>query len=211
MDAHGARTVALRAPAVAIGIALAFFAPAWAAIAWFAASRVAYVGFIGASLRRQSRIGPRSDPAADAAWRRFRARAGLLMDNDAIAFGALAIATRATIPPAAPDWAFVAAGVALFALGVGTKLWASASLADGAYHWRNFYVASAPTALSLRGPYRWLRDPMYTVGYAHAYGFALAFRSAPGLFAAAFAQAAILAVNHAIERPQLDRANGHDV
>lgn len=209
MDAAAvARAVALRAPSVAVAAAFAFRSPPWAAVGWFAASRLAYVGFVAASLRRQAREGPRAEPAADAAWRRFKDRASLLMDNDAAAFGAASIATCAAIPGIAPDWAFVLAGAALCAVGLGTKVWASRSLPEGAYHWRNFFVAGAAQEFSRRGPYRWLRDPMYTVGYAHAYGFAIAFRSSTGLVCAACAQAAMLLLNHVVERPDLERANG---
>jgi protein-S-isoprenylcysteine O-methyltransferase Ste14 len=167
-------------PSIAAGCALAFAAPPWAAVSWFAASPLAYVGFVAASQRRQAREGPR----------------------------AASIATCAAIPGVAPDWAFVLAGAALCAVGLGTKVWASRSLPEGAYHWRNFFVTGEAQEFSRRGPYRWLRDPMYTVGYAHAYGFALAFRSSTGLVCAACAQAAMLVLNHVVERPDLERANG---
>ena len=42
---------------------------------------------------------------------------------------------------------------------------------------------------------------MYTVGYAHAYGFALLLSSWPGLAGAAFAQLGITLVAVLVERP----------
>jgi hypothetical protein len=46
---------------------------------------------------------------------------------------------------------------------------------------------------------------MYTLGYLQAYGFALITESLPGLLAAGFAQAAILAFYFAVERPHFRR------
>jgi hypothetical protein len=46
---------------------------------------------------------------------------------------------------------------------------------------------------------------MYTVGYLHAYGFALMCGSLWGLAAAVFDQAAILVFQHFVERPHVAR------
>ena len=62
---------------------------------------------------------------------------------------------------------------------------------------------SPARGLVTTGPYRWFRNPMYTVGYAHAYGFALAFLSWPGLLAALCDQVAILVFHLAVERPHV--------
>ena len=71
-------------------------------------------------------------------------------------------------------------------------------------HWRNFFVHEEKT-FSASGPYKLFANPMYTLGYAHAYGVALAWLSFPGLLAAAFAQATILALNALIEQPHFRR------
>jgi protein-S-isoprenylcysteine O-methyltransferase Ste14 len=131
------------------------------------------------------------------------------MDNDAVAFGAMCLVTRDTFPLPEPRWAAVAAGALLCVAGVGVKVWAKLSLAEGGYLWRNFFLPREHERVSARGPYRWFANPMYTVGYAHAYGFALALGSAPGLAGAAFAQAAILLLNALVETPQVERME-HD-
>ncbi|MGH2668454.1 MAG: methyltransferase, partial [bacterium] len=54
-------------------------------------------------------------------------------------------------------------------------------------------------------PYRFLKNPMYTVGYLQTYGLALLTGSMPGLVAALFAQAAILLFYLLVEKPHFDK------
>ena len=198
------RGVAAHAPVLLPGLAVLWAGSALLAAGWFAMSRFAYVLYLASSLRRLARNGPRTvGDDAEAAWGRFRARLSWLMDNDTVAFGALCIATRDTLDPGGPRWLTIAAGVALFVVGVTVKAWAAASLPAGSYYCRNFFVAPVGNDRSAAGPYRWLANPMYTVGYAHAYGFALCLASGPGLIGAALSQAAILLFNAAVEQPHL--------
>ncbi|NOT10196.1 MAG: hypothetical protein HOP28_18535 [Gemmatimonadales bacterium] len=127
--------------------------------------------------------------------------AAFLMNNDALSFVVLCLATRDTFPSPLPVPVAIAGGALLIAAGLGVKLWAASALGPAAYYWGNFFRDEPAVAPSLTGPYRWLDNPMYTVGYLHAYGFALATQSVPGLFAAVFDQAAILAFHYLVERP----------
>jgi protein-S-isoprenylcysteine O-methyltransferase Ste14 len=198
---HGVRHSPVLVPAVA----LVLLGSAWLAALWLAVTRLGYVVYVALSLRAEDgRPAPRSPEDGDASWRRFARRASWLMDADAAAFAALAIVTRDTIALPVARWVPIAVGAALFVLGLAVKAWAARSLFEGAYFWRSFFVRSDGDGLSARGPYRWLSDPMYTVGYAHAYGLALALLSGPGLFAALVAQALILALNHLVERRHVE-------
>jgi protein-S-isoprenylcysteine O-methyltransferase Ste14 len=177
---------------------------------WFVASRLAYVLFVGLSLQAESRRGALSrhgGPAA--AWPRFRERASRLMVGDAVAFGALCVAARGTVVVPGPVWLGPAAGVVLVLLGIGTKIWATATLAEGSFYWRDFFVPPENRSRSAGGPYRWLSNPMYSLGYAHAYGLAVLTRSGPGLAGAVFAQAAILSLAVLVERPHVRRLGGN--
>lgn len=194
------------APLVLAGLAVAAVGVAPLAEAWFIASRLAYVLYVGLSLRAESRTRALSRRAGpEAAWSRFRARASKLMLGDALAFGALCVVTRGTFDLPGPSWLGLAAGLLLIALGIGTKTWATAHLPDGSFYWRDFFVQPAHTSRSTSGPYRWLSNPMYSVGYSHAYGFALLTGSGPGLAAAAFAQLAVLLLATLVERPHVRR------
>jgi protein-S-isoprenylcysteine O-methyltransferase Ste14 len=103
-----------------------------------------------------------------------------------------------------PQGVVIAAGAVLFILGSATKLWAAATLGGRAYYWYNFFTAEYPP-LSTDGPYRFLKNPMYTVGYLLLYGLALFTMSLPGLAAAAFDQATILAFHRWVEEPHFER------
>jgi protein-S-isoprenylcysteine O-methyltransferase Ste14 len=58
------------------------------------------------------------------------------------------------------------------------------------------------------GPYRYFRNPMYTIGNLHLAGLALAAASLPAFAAALFSHAAILAFNYVVERPHVRRLYG---
>ena len=55
------------------------------------------------------------------------------------------------------------------------------------------------------GPYRYFRNPMYTVGNLQLWGLALGVASFPGLGAALFDHVAILVFNQVVEQPHVNR------
>ena len=167
---------------------------------------MAYVLYIGLALRRAD-ADPVKEGGGPAAYARFRRRAALLMYHDGVAFVVVCVLTRETLDLALP-LAWRLAGAALVALGVGVKLWATAALGADGYYWRDFFEREIRPAATIAGPYRWLRNPMYTVGYLQTYGVALLVASAPGLAAAAFSQAAIIAFYRLVERPHYQRLYG---
>jgi protein-S-isoprenylcysteine O-methyltransferase Ste14 len=170
------------------------------------ASRLAYVVGVGAMLTRQERhqFFTRRD-GVEAGFRRFRRIAAYVMNNDAASFVVMCVVTRQTMRPVLPTTVLLAAGALLIVVGISIKVWAAARLGHGAYYWEDFFVAGGPVAPDPPGPYRFLKNPMYTVGYLQAYGFALLVGSLPGLIAAAFDQAAILIFHHQVEKPHFDR------
>lgn len=172
------------------------------AIAYHVASRLAYVIGVGVALTWQDRhqVFTRRD-GIEAGFRRFRRFASFVMNNDAVSFVLLCIVTRQTLPSGFPSLALPGAGLLFIFLGISIKLWAAARLGQGAYYWHNFFVPVTPAPLDPPGPYRYLENPMYTVGYLHAYGFALLVGSGTGLIAAVFDQIAILAFHHIVEKP----------
>jgi protein-S-isoprenylcysteine O-methyltransferase Ste14 len=175
------------------------------AVAYHLLSRLAYVVGVGTALRRQERdqaftrrYGPHEG------FLRFRSRASVVMNNDAVSFVVLCLVTRQTLQPSWPWSVSLAAGGILVFLGMSIKLWAAARLGAEAYYWYNFFVPARVVPLDPPGPYRYLKNPMYTLGYLHAYGFAVVCESWPGLIAAGFDQAAILAFHHWVEKPHFE-------
>jgi protein-S-isoprenylcysteine O-methyltransferase Ste14 len=171
----------------------------WLALGYAVASRLAYVLYVGFALRRQER-----SPGA-VAFQRFRWAASRLMTNDAVSFIAACVAGWHTLSGGLPRAVLVVSGIVLMVVGVVTKLWARATLGGEAYYWANFFSDTPSVSPARTGPYRVFRNPMYTVGYLHAYGFALVTASLPGLIAALFDQAAILTFYALVEKPHFDR------
>lgn len=182
-----------------------------AALGYFAASRLAYVLFAGFSLRAQDdRQWWTARWGTEEGFRRFRRSVTMLMTNDGASIGLVCWLGRGTLETRLPEWATIAIGLALVALGVGVKSWAVASVGSDAYFWRSFFVPPGNTRYVATGPYRWMENPMYTVGYAQAYGLALALRSLPGLGAALFAQSCMLAFNRWAEKPHTEKMRTRD-
>jgi protein-S-isoprenylcysteine O-methyltransferase Ste14 len=179
------------------------------ALAYHLASRLAYVLYVGLALRRQERTGYFTRRyGVEEGFRRFRRVAASLMYNDGLSFVALCLVSRNTLAVQLPHDLTVAAGIVFVVVGVLIKAWAGATLGHGAYYWSNFFEPASRTTPSSAGPYRFFRNPMYTVGYLPLYGIALLTQSLPGLIAALFDQAAILTFYRSVEKPHFDRSIG---
>ena len=178
----------------------------WAVFAAHLAARLAYVGYVWVGLTRQQSDGWWTGRwGVEGGFARFRRGASIVMAIDATSFVAVCLVGWGTLPVILPRPAGLAIGVILVLLGVGTKLWAAATLGDKAYYWYNFFTPAAPVARSSTGPYRYLRNPMYTVGYLQTYGLALISGSLSGLIASVCDQAAILAFHWRVESAHFKR------
>ncbi len=179
----------------------------WAGVAlgYHLASRLAYVVGIGVALTRQrhEQIFTRRH-GVEAGFRRFRRIAAFLLNNDAVSFVILCLVTRNFQSSTLNIPIRIALGVLLVLLGIGIKYWAALRLGRGAYYWENFFIPRPIVVLDAPGPYRYLKNPMYTLGYLHAYGFALIWGSWLGLAAAAFDQIAILVFHLRVEKPHFE-------
>ena len=175
------------------------------AIAWAVASRLGYVVGVGAMLRRQERDQAFTHTrGVDAGFAHFRRIASLLMNNDAVAFILLGIVTRGSIAGPRPIL-LATAGVLLCMLGIGIKAWAASALGSDGYYWRNFFDDAPHVALIKPGPYRFFKNPMYTLGNLHLYGFALLCASLPGLGVALFDHVALMFFHLIVEKPHFAR------
>jgi protein-S-isoprenylcysteine O-methyltransferase Ste14 len=180
----------------------------WAGVAlgYHLASRLAYVVGIGVALTRQRREQIFTRQIGEqAGFLRFRRIATLLLNNDAVSLVVLCVITRNTLAPTLTLPLRLGLGVLLMLIGVSVKFWAAVCLGPGAYYWENFFIPRPMTPLDPPGPYRYLKNPMYTVGYLHAYGFALFCGSWLGLLASAFDQTAILIFHNRVEQPHFER------
>ena len=177
----------------------------WPAAIWCVLARFGYAGGIGRLLSRE-----RHDQLFTSRWGTsggysvFRSIASVTLNNDAIALGLIAWTSRGTLPVDIPMWVNVTIGAILVAVGLGVKGWATLTIGEKAYYWYDFFAEPDDTEYSEEGPYPWLDTPMYSIGYAHAYGFPIALASLPGLIAGAFYHLAVLAFCELVERPHYE-------
>jgi protein-S-isoprenylcysteine O-methyltransferase Ste14 len=179
-----------------------------AAIAYHFVSRMAYVLWVGRALRRQRRGFAEGLASCEDDFNRFRRTAAPIMANEVVSFVVLCFVARSSAVAAALGPVGLWTGAALLVVGVGIKAWATSTLGLRAFYWYDFFcpAESAPAAAS--GPYRFFRNPMYSLGYAHCYGLALLTGSLPGLVFAAFDQATMLVFYQWVERPHVERLYG---
>ncbi len=176
------------------------------ALTYHLTSRLAYVVWVGWALRRERHAGHYARTyGAEVGFQRFRRVAATLMNNDGVSFVVLCLLTRGTLPIAAPWWLLVVLGAILAGVGIGVKLWARAAAGSDGYYWRDFFDTAAAPLEPAAGPYRYLNNPMYTVGNLHLWGLALGVASLPGLGAALLDHAAILTFNRVVEQPHVNR------
>jgi protein-S-isoprenylcysteine O-methyltransferase Ste14 len=175
------------------------------ALSYQVASRLAYVVGVGIALTRQHRhqVFTRRD-GVEAGFRRFRRIAALLMNNDVLSLIVLCVVTRNTIVAGPSPAVLRAIGAVFVVAGLWVKFLAARRLGAPSYYWHNFFAPDPALQPHASGPYRYLKNPMYTVGYLPAYGVALLCGSWIGLLAAAFDQIAILTFYYLVEKPHFE-------
>jgi protein-S-isoprenylcysteine O-methyltransferase Ste14 len=171
-------------------------------------SRLAYVVGVGVSLRWQERdqFFTRRD-GVEAGYRRFVRFAAFVMHNDGVSFVVMCMLTHHTLrlPSSIPRAASLGVGIVLVLIGVGIKVWATLSLGQAGYYWRNFFTEEDPIATSPPGPYKYVDNPMYTIGYLQTYGLAFVFLSLPALVFSVIDQGSMLVFFQLVEKPHYRR------
>ena len=173
------------------------------------AARLAYVIGVGTMLRRQDQSRWFTERyGVEGGFRKFRRIASTIMDLDGLVFIAVCILTRGTLGTPWPVALRVAIGGVAIVIGAGVKLWARRTLGPDAYYWRNFFAPGEHRVSEPSGPYKYLDNPMYTIGYLPTYGLALVVDSAAGLGLALFMQIAVLVFYWIVERPHFKALSG---
>jgi protein-S-isoprenylcysteine O-methyltransferase Ste14 len=130
---------------------------------------------------------------------------GLMFVNQGLGLGCVAsLALPGTTLAIAPPVALVL-GLAMCAVGITVKVWATMVLGVDGYYYRDLLLGRSASSFVCRGPYRLFANPMYGIGQLHAYGFALLHRSLSGLVAAAVCQLLVYAFYFAVEKPFVER------
>ncbi len=135
------------------------------------------------------------------AFRAYETVAGLMFLNQGLGVGCMAALHLPSLERAVPVHLVLAAGLVLFAAGLTVKLWATLTVGVDAYYFRDMFLGRPLAPACGGGPYRFLSNPMYSVGQLQGYGYALLYGSFPGLAAAATGHLLIYAFYFFAERP----------
>jgi protein-S-isoprenylcysteine O-methyltransferase Ste14 len=179
-------------PIVALTGFLVFFLLAFGLRSWIQYRRTGATGFIGIS----GRIG-------SAEWIGGVSFVAALLA--AFAAPVLQIAGVVTPSRVLDVPAAHAAGIVLFALGLGGTLWAQLSMGDS---WRIGVDAGARTALVDSGPFRWVRNPIFTAMTLATVGLVLLAPNIVSVAALATLVAALEIHVRRVEEPYLAAVHG---
>lgn len=171
-------------------------------------ARLAYVLQIGMALRAAGRAPVAPPEEAHARWLRFRRRAALILNADAVTTALIIAASLDTFPASGDLWWLRVAGAMLVVIGIAVKASAYRAIGEKGYYWYNFFSDDAGRSYVARGIYRHLDNPMYGPGYLHAIGFPLLFLSFWGVVSALVDWLAVWIFYFAFERPHTLRHAG---
>ena len=135
------------------------------------------------------------------AFRAYETLAGLMFLNQGLGVGCMAALHVPRWEHAVPAPVFLAAGAALFVSGLAVKAWATLTVGVDVYYFRDMFLGRPLASACDGGPYRFMRNPMYSLGQLQGYGYALVYGSLPGLVAAATGHLLIYAFYLVAERP----------
>lgn len=100
------------------------------------------------------------------------------------------------------SWLLWAIALPLLVFGVIMKLWAMWLTGIDTYFYKDMFTGKANNnGVTTSGPYRLFVNPMYGVGYLHAYALALLVQSTPSLVFVFVCQVSIYAFYLGVERP----------
>ncbi len=204
-----ARTVLAYALIGAVGLAVLASGSLPLAAAYLVACRVTYLLGIGFMLKSaERRYGTLTEREAETQFHRAWTFASRVINQDAIALVVLSLVSAGTIPYETPRRVVLLLGTAMIVGGFAVKAWAAASIGTRNYFFRDFFHPPDINGGCRSGPYRWFDNPIYSVGYAAAYGFPLLLGSWPGLLGALFTHGMVFVFHLWVERPHVRRLYG---
>jgi protein-S-isoprenylcysteine O-methyltransferase Ste14 len=142
----------------------------------------------------------------DRAFRMYETVLALMFINQGLGVGcvgALDLGPAWALPATLPVYSL---GVAAFAIGLVVKVWATVIVGVDVYYYRDMFLGRPVSGFVSSGPYKVFANPMYGIGQAHAYGYAILNRSIAGLAATTICHVLIYVFYFSVERPFVRRA-----
>jgi len=133
------------------------------------------------------------------AWLYFQMILGLMFFNVGTGFyvAALHLQGAFSLSPTLM-WALV---IPMFIIGFGIKYWATLVIGIDVYYYKDLFHEKSHGEWTEAGPYKWLGNPMYGIGYLHSYCLGIMLGSEWGLVYAAICHLSIFVFYRIAEKP----------
>lgn len=137
------------------------------------------------------------------AWLYFQMILGLMFFNVGTGMSAAALHLQGafSLSPTLM-WGLV---IPMFIAGFGIKYWATWVIGIDVYYYKDLFHGKSHGEWTEAGPYKWLNNPMYGIGYLHSYCLGIMFGSEWGLGYAAACHLGILVFYRYTEKPFIIR------
>lgn len=103
------------------------------------------------------------------------------------------------------EYLFVAAGTAAVITGLVVNIWSTLVVGIDVYYYKDLFLGKAVVDFKKEGPYSIFSNPMYGIGQANGYGYALIYGSAAGVVFILLNQLMMYLFYHTIEKPYIKK------
>lgn len=104
-----------------------------------------------------------------------------------------------------PHALLLSLSVLLFIAGFATKIWAAYIAGIPVYYYKDMFLGRKISNFVVKGPYRFLSNPMYGVGQLQVYAIAIYYHSVYGLLFGLLNQALVFSYYYLLEKPFICR------
>lgn len=176
------------------------------AVAYFAISEIAYIGFLFLSL---SKNGLRKwyirKWGEEKGFLAFEATIGFLFFNNGTSIGFMSLVMAGDTFSNFPELLIGVIVVSMFTFGFWIKIWAAATTGIDTYYWKDMFLDRKIRDFVVSGPYKYFSNPMYGVGQMQAYAIAISYGSIPGLIVAVLNQFLVFSFFYTVEKSFINR------
>jgi protein-S-isoprenylcysteine O-methyltransferase Ste14 len=141
-------------------------------------------------------------------FRIYEAWMAIAFFHNGISTALMCAATQGTLLQYVPQSLLTGLGITLSCVGLPVKVWATRIVGIDTYYYRDLFLRRTVGTFKVAGPYRFLKNPMYSVGHLHGYGTALVAGSLPGLLIVGLNQACVWLFYWFIEKPHVETMYG---
>jgi len=103
------------------------------------------------------------------------------------------------------EYFFIAAGIASVLTGIVVNVWSTLIVGIDVYYYKDLFLGKAVVDFKKKGPYAIFSNPMYGMGQANGYGYALIYGSAAGVVFILLNQIMMYLFYFTIEKPHIKK------